>query len=445
MLIRFAVSNFLSFKKEQVLSMVASREAIHSNHVVKGDDSRFSIDVLRTAVIYGANASGKSNLIKAIQVAKLILTGTFAPGKPLPFSPFRLDPEMQKKPTCFEFDIKIGERIFNYGFEFTRYRIRKEWLTEQKKTTEKTIFSRTTSVKGDVTVEYNSGITKIGSKTAAFYQFAQDATRPEQLLLRKLAENNDDFFQTIYNWFDDQLTLVFPESKFGLLEFHIKNNIDFRERFSSFLRGFDTGISGIECTETAIEKITDVPSIVIEDLIHSFEENQISIIPSSNGLRYVFEMEKGILKAYKLTTTHKTKENEDIFFEISEESDGTQRMMDLIPLLFSLMKGGVCIIDEIDRSLHPKLVRQFLEYFLNHTDFSKGQLIATTHDVMQMSTHLFRRDEIWLTEKTELGESRLFSVAEFKLKHDKDIRKAYLDGLLGGIPYSSAFSSTLMN
>ncbi|MCU0432478.1 MAG: ATP-binding protein [Bacteroidia bacterium] len=413
--------------------------------MVKGNDSRFSIDVLRTAVIYGANASGKSNLIKAMQVAKLMLTGSFAPGKPLPYTPFRLDAEMLKKPTRFEFDIKIGDRIFTYGFEFTRYRIRKEWLTEQKKTTEKNIYLRTTSVKGDVDVTYNPGITKIGSKTAAFYQFAQDATRPEQLLLRKLAENNDEFFQSVYNWFDDQLTLVFPESKFGLLEFHIKNNIDFKERFSAFLRGFDTGISGIECTETDIEKIPDLPSIVIEDIVHSFEENQISIVPSSSGLRYIFEMEKGKIKAYKLTTIHKTRENKDIFFEISEESDGTQRMMDLIPLLFSLMKGGVCVIDEIDRSLHPKLVRQFFEYFLNHSDFAQGQLIATTHDVMQMSTHLFRRDEIWLTEKTEFGESRLFSVADFKLKHDKDIRKAYLDGLLGGVPFSSAFSSTIMN
>ncbi len=424
--------------------MSASQEALHPEHVVKGK-SRHDVDVLRTAVIYGANASGKSNLVKAIDLAKLMITSPVNIGKGLPFMPFRLDRKNAKNTTRFEFDIRIDDVIYNYGFEYDKNRIHKEWLNLILKTTEKSVFSRTTSAKGLVRVVFNTQLTAIPAKEKELFELLEIATRPEQLLLRKLSENNLNFFKKIYDWFDDQLVILFPETRFDFLEVQLKKNTNFKAQFSHFLHAFDTGISRIELAEISIDQIQDIPSPVLNEILQDLEARSFASMRSPSGIRYVFESTKGQTRIFKLKTVHAANDGSEIHFELTDESDGTQRIMDFIPMLMSLMKGSVFIVDELDRSLHPKLVSQFWAYIHEQKEFMNGQLIATSHDITQLSTEHFRRDEIWLTEKTEFGETRLFSISDFKLRHDKDIRKEYMAGRLGGVPFLSSRIKTNLN
>jgi uncharacterized protein len=444
MIINFKVSNFLSFNQEALFSMSASQEALHPQHVLKGK-SRNDVDVLRTAVIYGANASGKSNFIKAIDVARSMIVHPTNIGKGLPFMPFRLDSKQSKRTTRFEFDIRIGDELYNYGFEYDKNKIHKEWLVLLLKTTEKPVFERTSSSKEAIGIDFNAKLSMFSAKEKELFDLLKIATRPEQLLLRKLAENNVSFFKKIYDWFDDQLVILFPESRFDFLEIQLKKNANFREQFSDFLHAFDTGISRIELKEIKMDQIQDIPLEILNQISQDIEKGSFASVRSNSGLRYVFEMSKGVVRIFKLNTVHKAFDGSEIHFELTDESDGTQRIMDFIPMLMALTKGSVFIIDEFDRSLHPKIMSQFWEYVHEQKEFMAGQLIATSHDITQLSTDHFRRDEMWLAEKTEFGETRLFSIAEFKLRHDKDIRKEYMAGRLGGVPFLSSRIKTRLN
>jgi AAA15 family ATPase/GTPase len=423
--------------------MIPGRGSLLSHHRIKSTRNS-GIDTLRAAVIYGANASGKSNLIKSINFARnFILKGSKVEDK-INLKKFKLESTSLKKPCRFEFEFKYDENNYAYGFLLEYDRVMEEWLYRITKGSEKSIFERKTLKDGNLVVQF-PGIKFINTTEKQFLTFVGKGTRPNQLFLTECRQRNvksnvkniDPIMHTL-DWFQKRLTVIFPNSKFQGLEFEFEKNENMAKIFNQFMKIFDTGIDGMELRETDFEKIKDFPKKLKNDIFSNLKENTKTIIsnPIDNISYTVIKDSKGEVKTFRLMTKHKIKNTSNYsFFEIKEESDGTQRLMDLIPAVIDLFRGNkIFIIDELDRSLHPLLSQSFLDIFLDYSKDINSQLLVTTHESSLLNLKKVRKDEIWFIEKNANGESELYSLEEFKPRFDKEIRKDYLLGRFGAIP-----------
>ena len=433
MLIRFRVQNYLSFKDEVELSMIPGKTRQHLNHIISGGESRYAVDLLRSAVIYGANASGKSNLIKAIDFSRdLILDGT-KPRQSIQTIPFKLDRVSLNTPSRFEFELRTKGKDYIYGFQITQEKVVSEWLYELKLTTQELIYERRTSEENKAIVEFGN-IKFEEKKEKDFISFVAMGTRPNQLYLTECNEKNVKLFEPVFQWFARSLVIIFPETRFSISDKSPKTI----EILSEYLDKFDTGICGVEIhTSTNLEKFPKGFLKKISDEL-SKEENKdkkAGLVGPRGERIFLSLTEQGDITGSELVFKHKMGDCQDeIAFEYEEESDGSIRLIDLIPVLFMGENSEkVFLIDELDRSLHPHLCFQLIEGFLKR-ESQLTQLIATTHESNLLDLDLLRRDEIWFIEKDKFGSSNLYSLEEFNPRYDKDIQKGYLLGRFGAIP-----------
>lgn len=437
MLIRFTVDNFRSFGEEASLTMIPGRVQQHEGHILRPATGDF--DLLRLALLYGANASGKSNLVRAMDFARnLILKGT-RPKEPLDPQPFRLNRTIEAKPSQFEFEFIAGEYAYAYGFSLDRLGIQEEWLyiIQRERAAEEVIFERRTDAQGVTQATFNTA--RMGDAEEQFLAFVARGTRPNQLLLTELIENNVSAVDAVDGWFRHTLTIVYPESRFGGTEIGIQADQEFAQSLAQFLHGLHTGIDEVRLQPVEIDAL-EIPQQILEGIRadmngghadDALTERGVVVLETPHKQRYMVRRnEQNILEGSALSTVRRVGQDE-VVFEIAEESDGTQRLFDLFPLMYGSMEK-VFVIDELERSLHPNLVRQFLQRFLQR--LGNSQLIVTTHESTLLDLSLLRRDAIWFVEKSPQGISNLYSLEEFKIRHDLDIRKGYLQGRFGAIP-----------
>ena len=430
MLIRFRVKNFLSFKEEVEFSMIPGLSRQHAAHIMK-EEGKNKIDILRGAVIYGANASGKSNLIKAIEFAKeLIVTGTKS-NQRINVKPFKLEKCMQNELSKFEFEFFKNGNYYLYGFELNYLSIKNEWLYKINKTSEKLLFERNTKSNG--ISDLKLGI-KVKAKEKEFLNFVARGTRQNQLYLTEAKEKNVNYFSEILDWFTN-LIVIFPNSKFSISPYQVETGGELIREIVSHLKSFDTGICDFELIDIPIRG--EIPDSVISELQSVLEKGTDSVFYSPAGQYYLAKMgEDQEIHVRKLMFKHYLSGcDEQVLFSMSEESDGTLRLIDLIPALIDEddNEEEVYVIDELDRSLHPSLCYKFMQSFLTRRNpFS--QLIVSTHESELLDMDLLRRDEIWFVEKDNSGASSIYSLEEFAPRYDKDIQKGYLLGRFGAIP-----------
>jgi len=237
------------------------------------------------------------------------------------------------------------------------------------------------------------------------------------------------------------LTIIFPESISALLPLLIMKE----RRFSELLRHFDFGIEGLSISEILLDDYKKIPEKVKEKVREDFpyDEDDANgmFLPQFNCL--ISSADDQELKVLELFTVKKDTEGNNVDFEVSEESDGTQRVIDLIPMMMKMRQGpSVFVIDEVERSLHTLLIRQIFELILNNEAFhgSESQIIASTHDVSLLDIkRLFRADEIWFVEKNSSGETVLYSLANTDVD-DLNLSKGYLNGRFGAIPFLNDMS-----
>jgi len=443
MLIRLTIENILSFKDRTELSFIPGRGRILPAHKIE-PKSKTGIKVLKGGVVYGANASGKSNLVKVIDFAKDFITrGTLKPEERINLTKFKLDSKMDSKPGRLEFEIKKNGIDYAYGFIINEDSVIEEWLYKIGRHSEKCIFERKTSDHGKIDINFK-GIVFINSEEKQFLDFIAKSTRPNQLFLtecniRNVKNNvhNTEDILNIIDWFANNLQVLFPNSRYHGLEFELEKNSDLKKTLCEYLRKFDSGIDDIELRETEFHKIADIPDEVKQDVLKNLNGNiKILLGSPQKNLRYLISRgEDNSVKALKLMTKHKIKGGNFAYFELQDESDGTQRMFDLIPVLINLLKEDrVFVIDELDRSLHAKLSENLIKLFYRETKDIQSQLIVTTHETYLLNLKLFRKDEIWFIEKNSEGHSAMYSLEEFKPRFDKEVRKNYLLGRFGAIP-----------
>lgn len=441
MLVRFTLANFMSFKDEAVLSMLPSKVMSHAGHVVKSHKSN-GLRVLKSAVIYGANASGKSNLIKAISVAQRMVVHGDSPSKTLPYQPYRLSVNPLLEPCRFEFEIKVGERCYAYGFSFNLKSIVEEWLFEISRTKEQPIFVRKRD--GDKSVFAFDGLKFAKSEDKQFLEFVARGTPDNRLFLRECFERNVlqdlaylESLVAVFGWFKDKLTVLFPNSKYAGLEMDLHSQDMNAASLSALLLELDTGVSDLHLEQVDFMKdAPEIPPEVKQDIIDNLAVREAAMVSGPKGIRYQVRLDEGGEPvAYKLMTVHLNEAGEKVLFEVNQESDGTQRLLDIAPGLVDLMsQDKVYVIDELDRSLHSAITTRLLSQFLALTAGQSSQLIVTTHESNLLDLDLLRRDEIWFVQKNRQGASALYSLEEFKTRFDKDIRKGYLVGRFGGVP-----------
>ncbi len=438
MLKKFSLTNFSSFDVEQTLDLTAGTTQSLKDHVVNFD----AVNILKNCVIYGANASGKSNLIKAIDFAKRVITEGLDNTDTYK-KYFRLKTESSNSPTKFSFELEVGEKFYSYSFSCILQEglITEEWLYEIGTTKAKKIFERNLSG-----ISFGSVIDK-SKNQERFEIYADDMkNQSSQLFLTEIAEKELDISEAIvinsvFNWFENKLEIIYPNDSFCGVR---RVSKDLTKELTRYLSKFDTGVVSIETIDEDFEEaFKNYPDglkarILKDSSSDKFTEASIHASGSNPELLTIYRNDSNELKVRKLAFIHGNSYKDT--FELKDESDGTRRLLDFIPLLSKLAGDSTVIVDEFDRSLHPKITKEFMNIF-HKIKATNSQFIVTTHESTLLDLELLRRDEIWFVDKTENGNSKLFSLNQFKERYDKKVEKAYLLGRYGAVPVFKSFDS----
>lgn len=406
MLIRFSFKNFKSFKDENLLDMEATALKEHEYNIAKTEN----IELLKVAAIYGANASGKTNVLQAFDYMRL---------KVLIDNKIRHEMRIEEKsinsfmineePISVEVEILAkNQEIYKYGFELSKEKVISEWLYKKRINTFYEIFER----------EGNNVNLKINKN-----KFSNIDENSLFLNMYSRMFNDNEDFTNVFNWFANTNFLDFGNSNFeNFITQIIRPNFlvkiledeKYKKEMIKFINAFDNGIKDIRITPSKKEKIQNVQDIKME-LIH---EN----------------------------------ENKDIALPLELESSGTVKMINIFDFLMNALKEGTVIfIDELDAKLHPLLTRYIINLFHNsETNKGNGQLIYSTHDTVNLNKETFRRDEIWFAEKNKDGISEIYALSDYileddkssgkKVRNDATYNKDYLTGRYGAIPVLKEFS-----
>lgn len=390
MLIEFRVSNFRSLRDEQVLSLVASKDkSLASTHTVSTGVGAAPA-LLRSAAIYGPNAGGKSNLIKALQYMRgvVVESATIAPNQPFSVQPFRLDAAFAGMPTEFEVTFLIDGVRYQYGFAMNAERILSEHLLVYKAFKPQHWFTRRHDPATGRDV-YDFGPALKGQKSVW-----ESATRPNALFLSMAVQLNSEQLAPVFDWFARQL-VVFNELAMlnPRVTLQMLRDPAAKRSICAFLNAADISIADID---------------VVTRKDHEDE------------LRFTHTPSKGAA-----------------VFGITEESSGTRNLLFMIgPILDIVRNGLTLVVDELDTSLHTLLVRRIIQLF-HDTDLNRrgAQLVFTTHDTSLLDAHdLFRRDQVWFVEKDRDQASRIYSLTEFSPRKGEALERGYLMGRYGGLP-----------
>lgn len=419
--------------------MIPGKGTLKSNHKttpVKG------ISVLKAAVVFGANASGKSNLIKAINFGKKLVLEDIKPGQKIDYSKFRLNELSIAGNSRLEYELQHNGKNYAYGFVFNKDGIIEEWLYEVTKKSDKKIFVRNGS---SFDLSYLISINK-QKEEKQFINFIAKGTPDNKLFLneiryRKVKENVTDIsdITNVLDWFLNSLKVILPEDKYNVgLRFELKDDEKLLKSFEQFLEYFDTGIDGVCLEPISVEKV-DIPDFLLkrisDDLLNANSEEKRAAILSDNNTTYFISIINNEVGYHKFMTKHIIDSGKEVLFDTSEESDGTNRIIDFIPLLMDLLQGdNVFIIDEMERSLHPNLIYDLIDLFLAKSTNVNSQMILASHESSLLTQKLLRKDEIWFTVKETDGSTTIHSLEEYNIRFDKKIRKDYLLGRFKAIP-----------
>lgn len=406
MLIRFSFKNFKSFKNENCLDMEATSLKEHEYNIIKTENG----DYLKIAAIYGANASGKTNVLQAFSYMKK---------KVLVSDDSRINNNLSEEniftfminnaPISLEVEILAeNNKIYKYGFEVLNNAIISEWLYEKRVNKFYEIFDRTNN---NIEVKDNKnkllGLANVDEKTLFLNVFA------------KIDKNNEDF-NNVYNWFIDANYLDLGDLNFenalnNRISLKIIEDKKYKEELLKFIKTFDATIDSINISPNSLEELKNTNGVVKTELVHNGEDGNQKALP------------------------------------LVLESNGTMKMFHLFDFLMDTLRNGrVLFVDELDAKLHPLLTRYIINLFHNsEKNIGNGQLIYSTHDTVNLNKETFRRDEIWFVEKDKNGISELYSLSDYiienengnakKVRNDATYNKDYLTGRYGAIPVIEEF------
>lgn len=406
MLIRFSFKNFKSFKDENCLDMEATSLKEHEYNVAKTD----SAEILKVSAIYGANASGKTNVLQAFSYMKrrILVSDDSKVNSPM-------DEEniysfmINDNPISLEVEILAkNNKIYKYGFDILKDKIISEWLYEKRINKFYEIFERNNN---------NVQIMKVKNKLFDLANIDDKSLFLKSF--RAIYKSNEDF-NSVYEWFMNSNYLDLGDPKFEdalnkRISLRIVEDEKYRSELLAFIKTFDATIDSINISPASLEEIKNTNGVVKVELVHNYEDGKKAL-------------------------------------PISLESNGTMKMFHLFDFFMDALKNGmVLFVDELDAKLHPLLTRYIINLFHNSKkNIGNGQLIYSTHDTVNLNKETFRRDEIWFAEKDKNGISEIYSLSDYimedengnakKVRNDATYNKDYLTGRYGAIPVLEEFN-----
>lgn len=429
MLIQFSIRNFKTFKEKATLSMVASNydknTRVDENIV---DHDKFHFKLLKSAVIYGANASGKSKFIEALMFMKhfiLSISKDIQKGDEIPIEPFLLDAESEQDSSEFEVIFIFKNVLYRYGFETNKHKIISEWLYRKLSAKDVELFYR----------DYQNFETHPRSFKKGAVLVKEDLIRDNALLLPLAAQFNDSIATEVIDWFHDLKTISgLAESGYQAFTMSLTQKPKLKEKILELLKAVDLGIQDVNLEPLDVEKLPkNMPKSVKNRILKEVKEENA-------------EFFSDVLTFHKKYDKSKKHIGNAIFSLEDDESSGTRKFFALTgPILYVLEHGCLLIVDELDSKLHPNLVCKLVSLF-NSKDLNpnNAQLVFNTHDTNLLSSGLFRRDQIWFTEKNKFGEAKLYSLADFKsetVRKTEAFEENYIRGKYGAVPFLGNFDS----
>ena len=447
MLLRFTIENVTAFAAEAEFSMLATREDRHPNHL-RSTGGEHPTNVVRAAAIYGANGHGKTKFVEAIELLQTLVLHGRAEGEKIGIRKFRPDKSMAKEPSKFSIDFHVDGVDYEYGISCHENYIAEEWLFGRLKVKKTPYFYRTTTLNtdGEFQTDVEIGATLKGLikkqklRRKDFIDYVADGTRPNQPFLTEAVERNVAALKPVTDWFRRCLVIIGAEAHYEPLYSRAQADEKFTDFLSNFMRRADIGIDHIKTTEVKMDlDALDMDDSSRDEIRKICKEGNAVLLGAGEGPVSVITQNKdGDLIGVSLSSVHKNEAGEETAYAMDEESAGTQRLVNLVPMLMDLnTRARTYVVDELDRKLHPLLAYRLIESFFESS--GNGQLIFTTHNTRLMSADLLRRDELWLVEKDRNGAATLLSMSDLNIRSDVRLEKGYLQGRFGGIPRDGGF------
>jgi len=421
MLIDFTIGNYLSFKEKKTISFEATSITEYKENIAK----RQNLKILKSAAIYGANASGKTNLIKGISQMRRLVIKSFEQSSSSEFDiiPFLLNINSINNPTFFEISFLIEKNKYRYGFEINKTSIVSEWLFEKSKSNESPLFVRVAD-EIEVMDTFSEG------------KGLEEKTRNNALFLSVVDQFNGEISKKIINWFSN-LNSFSGLKHDNLRGFTVKMIDENSSNISEFLAKLDLGISEYKIKKEEFDpnKLkSDIPDEIVKQIITDLQGKMLVNIQSMHN---VYNDEGNIIK--------------QIEFDLrTQESAGTNKIFDISgPIFDTLNKGSILIIDELDAKLHPLMTIAITHLFNSETyNPNNAQLIFATHDTNLLTYGKFRRDQIYFIEKDKYDCSDIYSLIEYKednkkIRKDRSFEKDYIQGRYGAIPFIGNFTKLI--
>jgi len=423
MLLRFAVENHLSISERQELSFAASSLKDLSDGLIPCSRAVDSGAVVPAVVIYGANASGKTNLIDAVSTMRELVLWSQTKGEPsggVSRHKFLLDPTFSQKPSCFEIDFELDDIRYHFGFETTDEAFTSEWLYEFPRAHRRKLYERKEQF-----FEFGRSLKGQNNDIAGL-------TRSNSLFLSAAAQNGHARLSQIYNYFRD---LVFSGS-ISIRGIEASSRIrgdEIDSRVIEFLKLINTGVIGYQTKMTEISENSLSMRRELSAVIKKFVGGAVNLMPKDED--QIIEIE----------FSHRGKDGEVVHLDLDLESAGTRRLLIILSQAFKAIDQGRAIfIDELDASLHTYASEAILRLFCSPKVNKNGaQLIATTHDTNLMRSHVLRRDQLWFAEKGSEGATEIYPLTDIRTRKGDNVELGYLQGRYGAVPNDDPISELL--
>ncbi len=439
MLIRLILENIFSFGEQKEFNMMPNtRFKTLQKHKYKVNE----FEVLKMSAIYGANGAGKSNLINGLQLLQRLVINDDIPYR-FRNSHFKFQQDAEQSKQTIGVEFIQDEQAFYYSLEMQKGIIISEELYESGLgfKEDKLVFERRTDVNKLTSVTFLSEFEKDEKSQILKSVLLQDFIKPTEPILKLLSNRENPYLSSAkkaFQWFNETLVIITPDSKPSALAHRIDIDTDFKDYAEEIMQSFHIGITNLQTNKKKIDDFFGKDNEdKIDDLVRKVATSPQKMIGlrTKKGDELIVVKEKDEIIVKQLQLKHLGANNISVNFDLEEESDGTIRLLDLVPAFKDMIaKSKVFVIDEIERSIHPLLIKELVRKF-SLDDNTKGQLIFTTHESNLLDQDIFRQDEIWFVEKNKIGATDIYSLSDFKEHKTIDIQKGYLNGRYGSIPF----------
>lgn len=429
MLIRFIVANFLSIGEELEFNLLPEQYKKTFPHHIYEDKN---VRLLKTSAIYGANGAGKSNLFAALSFLQQLVLGDQDIPKSTSLLTYRLSEEKRTAPIYMEVEFIHNGYSLAYGIEFHNGVILKEYLYEMGfKNEDSIIFERKYEDGKNVLIVDKKKTFKTKGDSMFLNVVEEHFLENHLPLLRFANVIKKPIIQAAFDWFATGLYVITPYSKFSPLVEALSDS-EFNKFANQVLNSFNTGLEKVEVETMPLDEYISDPQVLesIREKLH--KDPGVRLVLDDLGVTAALIDDKEV--AMKPYSYHLNEDRIPVKFELDEESDGSRRLIDYIPLFQILMTDATVFIDEFERSIHPSLLKALVMKILGSDSKLNGQLVFSTHDCNLLDQEIFRQDEIWFVEK-QLGMTTMYPLSDFAIRQELDIQKGYINGRFGAIPY----------